>query len=80
MVLREEEDGAILFDSETDALSVINPMASALLRWRPDRIGFDEWCQALHAHYGKETGLAQIQADVKKFLGAIMPFVESYDG
>jgi hypothetical protein len=80
VVLRQEEDGTILFDAETDALSVVNPVASALLRWRPDRIGFEEWCQALHAHYGPEAGLAQIQADVKNFLGAITHFVEPYDG
>lgn len=80
VVLRVEEDGAILYDPDTDSLSVVNATASALLQWRRDRICFDEWCEALHTHYNKETNLAQIQADVKKFLGAISYFAEAYDG
>ncbi len=79
IVVRVEEDGAILFDPDSDSMSVVNPMASALLQWRRDRICFDEWCAVLQTHYGG-TELAQIQADVKKFLGTIAHFAESSDG
>lgn len=79
IVVRVEEDGAILFDPDSESLSVVNPTASALLQWRQDRICFREWCEALQAHY-KETEPAQIQADVKKFLGAIAHFAELCDG
>ena len=80
VVLRVEEDGAILFDPDTDSLAVINITGSALLRWRRDRICYDEWCEALYSHYNKEINLAQIQTDVKKFLETISHFAESYDG
>jgi len=79
IVVRVEEDGAILFDPDSDALSTVNLTASALLQWRRDRICFDEWCEALQTHY-KEAELAQIQGDVRKFLGAIAHFAEPYDG
>jgi hypothetical protein len=78
VVVRVEEDGAIIFDPDSDSISVVNPMASALLQWRRDRICFDEWCEALQTHY-KETEPAQIQADMRKFLGAIAHFAESYE-
>jgi hypothetical protein len=80
IVLRVEDDGAILFDADADALSVANGVASALLRWRRDRICFDEWCQALHAHYGPQVERAQIEADVRRFLGQIYPYSECCDG
>jgi hypothetical protein len=79
IVLRVEEDGAILFDPDSESVSVVNPTGSALLQWRQDRICFREWCEALQTHY-KEMEPAQIQADVYKFLGAIGHFTESYDG
>lgn len=78
IVVRVEGDGAIVFDPDSDSISVVNPMASALLQWRRDRICFDEWCEALQTHY-KETEPVQIQADVRKFLGAIAHFAESYE-
>lgn len=79
VVIRVEEDGAILFDPDTDALSVINVTGSALLRCRRDRICYDEWCEVLYGHYNKEIDLTQIQADVKEFLGKISHFAESHD-
>ncbi len=79
IVLRVEEDGAILFDPDSESVSVVNPTASALLQWRRDRISFPEWCEALQTHY-RETEPAQIQADIKKFLGALAHFAESCNG
>lgn len=80
IVLRVEEDGAILFDPDTDALTVVNLMASALLQWRRDRICFDEWCEMLHAHYRDKADLAQIRKDVKGFLNCIAFYTEACDG
>ncbi len=80
IVLRVEDDGAILFNPDTDGMAFINLTGSALLQWRRDRICFDEWCEALYKHYNEKTDLAQIQANVKKFLESILHFVEAYDG
>lgn len=80
IVLRIEDDGAILFDPNTDSLSVINSIGGALLNWRRNRICFDEWCDALYNHYNQKTDQTQIQTDIKKFLGQISHFTESYNG
>ncbi len=80
VVLRVEEDGAILFDPDTDALTVVNPTASALLQWQRDHICFDEWCKTLHTHYRNTADLAKIQGDVKGFLDSIAFFTEACDG
>jgi hypothetical protein len=76
VVLREEEDGAILFDPDTGGVGTINVTGSALLRWRPGRICHEEWCKALSTHY-KETDVDQIQSDVKRFLVGISRFLEA---
>ncbi len=80
VVLRVEEDGAILFDPDTDSMSVVNLTASALLQWDRSHIGYERWCEILHTHYHKEPDLEQIRVDVKKFLGAISHFVEPSNG
>lgn len=80
VLLRNETDGGILFDPEADSLSVVNNVGIALLRWRPQRICFTEWCEALHAHYQGQTDLAKVQGDLKKFLGQIFTFTEPCDG
>jgi hypothetical protein len=80
IVLRVEEDGAILFDPDTDALSVVNATGSALLQWRRDRICLDEWCEALHTHYHREIDPVRVQGDMKDFLKGISHFMEVCDG
>jgi hypothetical protein len=80
IVLRVEEDGAILFDPDTDALTVVNPTASALLQHWRDRICFDEWVEALRAHYGPTVEVERIQGDIRAFLGSIASFAEACDG
>jgi hypothetical protein len=80
IVLRVEEDGAILFDPDTDALTVVNPTASALLQHWRDQICFDEWVEALHARYGPTVDVERIRGDVRAFLGSIAFFAEACDG
>jgi hypothetical protein len=80
VLLRVEDDGAILFNPDTDSLSVVNPTGCALLQWRHDRICYEEWCTALCQHYHARVDQVQVEADVKKFLGAIAPFAEPCDG
>ena len=77
-VLRAEEDGAILFDPETDALVLLNKPGVCLVRWRPSRISYREWCAALSARYPNVQG-SRIQADVRMFLAVIAPFLEKCD-
>lgn len=79
VVLRVEEDGAILFDPDTDALAVINVMASTLLQWQRDHICLDEWCEALHTRYRGEIDRTQIQKDLEGFLDGIAFFTEACD-
>lgn len=80
VLLRMEDDCGILFDPDADALIVLNPIGTALLRWRRDRISYPEWCTALHAYYGEQPDLPQIRADLRKFLGQIFRFVEPCAG
>lgn len=78
VVLRLEEDGAILFNPKTGAMSAINITATALLRWRPDKICCDEWCQRLSGYY-KNIDPTQIRTDLINFLVLIYDYLEPYD-
>lgn len=78
VVLRVEEDGAILFDPDTGGVGTVNVTGSALLQWKRDRICYNEWCEALSKHY-KKIDFTQIKADVKKFFADISRFWEIYD-
>ena len=78
IVVRAEDDGGIIFDPDTDAMGTVNIVGIALLCWRPERICYEEWCEALSNHY-KEVDITQIKADMKKFLVDIAYFLEAYD-
>lgn len=80
VVLRVEEDGAILFDPDTDALTVVNPTASVLLQHGRDQICLDEWVETLHARYRSTVDVERIRSDVRAFLGSIAFFAEACDG
>lgn len=79
VLLREEDGGVILFEPESDSVSVANATGGALLRWRRNRICYDEWCEALRTHYAGQTDSTQIEADVKNFLERISHFLEPDD-
>lgn len=79
VVLRIEEDGAILFDPDTDSTVVINITGTSLLRWRPNRICFNEWCEAVSSHY-ENIEFARIRNDMKTFFAFISFFLEPCDG
>ena len=80
VVVREEEDGVILYEPDTDSLSVINMMGGVLLRCSRGRISFDEWCRTLQAHYGDRVERSRITADVSKFMTQISHFMEPCHG
>ena len=79
VVLRVEEDGAILFDPESNGTLVINVTGSALLRWRPERVCYDEWCEALCAHY-TDVEPSRVQNDMRAFLTGISFLLEKCNG
>jgi len=75
VVLREEQDGALLFDPDTESLMAINVTGSALLRWSPTGITADSLASALCACYPKEDPQA-VRKDVIAFLAYLSPFME----
>lgn len=80
VVLREEDDGVILYEPDTDSLSVINAVGGVLLRHTRGCICCEQWCDMLHAHYGTRVERSRIAADVSKFVRQISHFMEPCNG
>jgi hypothetical protein len=75
VLLRVEEEGSLLFDPDADSLVPLNQTGTALLRWKPTGIVYDEWCRALCEHY-PDIDASRIADDVLKFMLLTCFFLE----
>jgi hypothetical protein len=75
VVLREEEDGGILYNADTGAFTFTNLMSLRLLQGFDGKIQEKEMVRILSEKY-KDIPLEKLQEDVRKFIEALGDFKE----
>jgi phosphomannomutase len=78
VLIRREEDGAVLFDPDCDRMGVVNITGAALLSISRDRFTMKDLCAFLEARYLTKSPF-DIKTDVKTFLISIAHFLEARD-
>jgi len=68
IVFREEDDGAFLFNPDTDALHCLNPIGAAICRLCDGTKSIDDIFAWVDSHYDVTVGRQRLQEDINGFI------------
>jgi hypothetical protein len=72
IVFREEDEGAFLFNPQTDTLHCINPVGASVLKLCNGKNRFDRVCRLLEEEYDIDVSPERLQGDVETFLNRLL--------
>lgn len=72
IVFREEEEGAFLFDPQTDVLRCINKTGAFILKLCDGKRGLDDICLQVMKEYEVDVTPEQLRTDVEGFLEGLI--------
>lgn len=68
IVFREEDEGAFLFNPETDALRCVNRVGASIIRLLNGKNGTGSICEALNEEYDVDISDDLLRKDIDLFL------------
>lgn len=72
IVFREEDEGAFLFNPQTDVLRCINKVGASICRHCNGKDDIDAICQGLLEEFDVDVKPDRLREDVKVFLGKLI--------